>query len=110
MPPDDAQDPVAVILADPGTHYADLLYTNFRIYKKRLLWKFFCQAIEDLQKRGKKSVAFCDIGASMGFDFAYLIRKLTGEFSKTMPFESFNCSLIEGDPQRTKNFAPRHKK
>jgi 2-polyprenyl-3-methyl-5-hydroxy-6-metoxy-1,4-benzoquinol methylase len=92
-----AGDPLAIFLSDPESHYSDLLYLNFRIYKKRLLWNFAQTAFAKLNLDSSKTLYITDIGASMGFDVLYLLRKLSQNFSVPLPCKRVIVSLVEGD-------------
>ena len=93
----DAADPLAMFLSDPESHFSDILYLYFRIYKKRLLWNFAQTAFAKLNLDSSKSLCITDIGASMGFDVLYLLRKLTRNFSVPLPYRKVLVSLVEGD-------------
>src|SRR5271154_6802150 len=100
-------DPLMAILSDPESHLSDVLYLYFRIYKRRLLWRFMQTALQSINLLDSNSdmggmtalpvLLFTDIGASMGFDELYLINMLTDNFRKPLPFEAMVCSFVEGD-------------
>ena len=92
-------DPLAEFLSSPGSHLADILYIYFRIYKKRVLWRFFRAALDELDLGQESIFSMADVGASMGFDALYLMRMLTDSFAKPLPFKKASLALIEGDPQ-----------
>ncbi|MEI7729522.1 MAG: hypothetical protein WCO56_08110 [Verrucomicrobiota bacterium] len=58
-----ASDPLAVFLSDPGSHLADILYLNFRVYKKHLLWQFFETALAALKPGTEQALHVVDVGA-----------------------------------------------
>lgn len=95
--PVDPGDPVAAFMADPESHLSDLLYLNFRIYKKRLLWRFFQSAMALLEPLAGRELQVTDVGASMGFDLLYLIRCWTNNHRQPLPCKALHLSLIEGD-------------
>ena len=79
------EDPLAAFLSDPESHLSDILYLYFRIYKKKLLWRFLQRALTALNLGASQSLHVADIGASMGFDALYLLRRLTGNFREALP-------------------------
>jgi SAM-dependent methyltransferase len=93
----ESPDPLAVFLADPESHLSDILYLYFRIYKKKLLWKFMRTALGELNVAKSQTLVMADVGASMGFDVLYLLRKLTRNFRQPLPCEKILISLVEGD-------------
>ena len=92
-------DPLAIFLSSPASHLGDILYLYFRIYKKRVLWRFFQEALQRLNLSTLDEFSMTDVGASMGFDPIYLLRKVTQSFTLPMPFKKTTLELIEGDPQ-----------
>jgi SAM-dependent methyltransferase len=92
-------DPLAVFLSSPGSHLADILYIYFRIYKKKVLWRFFRDALDRIEPQRDDVVCIADVGASMGFDTLYLLRMLTDSFARPMPFQRTELSLVEGDSE-----------
>jgi SAM-dependent methyltransferase len=92
-------DPMAVFLSDPESHLSDILYLYFRIYKKKQLWSFFRTALAMLSRTEFQTLVIADVGASMGFDVLYLLRKLTGNFHDQLPCEKVRLSLVEGDEE-----------
>jgi SAM-dependent methyltransferase len=98
----EGSDPVAILLSDPESHYSDILYFNFRIYKKRVLWRFLQLALAELKPAPEDSIRFTDVGASFGHDVLYLVRKLTNNFRAPLPFSSLVCSMIEGSAELIK--------
>lgn len=97
--PEADTDPLAEFLSSPGSHLADILYIYFRIYKKKVLWRFFREALDRMEPGQDAAFCLADVGASMGFDALYLMRMLTDNFSRPMPFKKTTLALIEGDPQ-----------
>jgi SAM-dependent methyltransferase len=93
----DAMDPLAVFLSDPKSHLLDILYLYFRIYKKKLLWNFVRTALKRLKLDQSQTCFVVDIGASMGFDILYLLRRLTRDFRDPLPYRKVFVSLVEGD-------------
>jgi SAM-dependent methyltransferase len=93
----ESPDPLAIFLADPESHLSDILYLYFRIYKKKLLWKFMQLALRKLNIEKSQTLFVTDVGASMGFDILYLLRKLTRNFCQPLPIEKILISLVEGD-------------
>jgi len=93
----EAGDPLAMFLSDPESHFSDILYLYFRIYKKKLLWNFAQTAFAKLNLDSSKTLYITDIGASMGFDVLYLLRKLSRNFSAPLPYRRILVSLVEGD-------------
>jgi SAM-dependent methyltransferase len=92
-------DPLAVFLSDPESHLSDILYLYFRIYKKKLLWSFTQKVLSKLQIDFSETLFIADVGASMGFDALYLLRRLTRNFRKPLPCDRVRLSLIEGDQE-----------
>ena len=90
-------DPLAVFLSDPESHLSDILYLYFRIYKKKLLWSFMQTALARLALDRSDALSIADVGASMGFDALYLLRRLTGNFREPLPCDRVSLSLVEGD-------------
>ena len=90
-------DPLAVFLSDPESHLSDILYLYFRIYKKKLLWSFMQTALARLALDRSDTLSIADVGASMGFDALYLLRRLTGNFREPLPCDRVSLSLVEGD-------------
>jgi 2-polyprenyl-3-methyl-5-hydroxy-6-metoxy-1,4-benzoquinol methylase len=90
-------DPLAVFLSDPESHLSDILYLYFRIYKKKLLWNFAQAALAGLNLDRSETLSIADIGASMGFDALYLLRRLTRNFREPLPCDRVCLSLVEGD-------------
>jgi len=90
-------DPLALFLSDPESHLSDVLYLYFRIYKKKLLWRFMRTALAELNLNESQNLFVADIGASMGFDVLYLLRKLTQNFGRPLRWNKVFLSLIEGD-------------
>jgi SAM-dependent methyltransferase len=88
-----------VFLSDPESHLSDILYLYFRIYKKKLLWRFFQTALTELSRTEYQTLFIADVGASMGFDVLYLLRKLTGNLRGQWPCEKVRLSLVEGDQE-----------
>src|SRR5471030_2161094 len=74
--------PLAVFLADPTSHLGDILYLNFRLYKRELIYKLFMRALDDTQSPATGTLNVADVGASMGFDMKYVLNRLTGGFSQ----------------------------
>ena len=100
-------DPLAIFLADPDSHFADILHINFRLYKKGLLYDFFVSSLRELAPSPSSTLYLVDVGASMGFDIAYLLRRLTNCFKKPVPWLHTKVLLVEGDPDpiaKGKNF------
>jgi SAM-dependent methyltransferase len=95
----EAGDPLAIFLSDPESHLSDLLYLNFRIYKKKLLWNFMQAALARLRFDRLQTLFIADVGASMGFDALYLLRRLTRNFSEPLPCDRVHFSLVEGDQE-----------
>jgi SAM-dependent methyltransferase len=92
----DAVDPLAIFLSDPESHLSDILYLYFRIYKKKLLWSFAQTAFAKLNLESR-TLWITDVGASMGFDILYLLRRLTRDFRDPLPYRKVSASLVEGD-------------
>src|SRR3981081_3476623 len=92
-------DPVSYFLADPQSHLSDILYLNFRAYKRRLVWSFFSRALSQLTLPQTASLSIADIGASSAFDLLYLFRMLTSNFIKPIAFQQVHAHLVEGDPK-----------
>ena len=90
-------DPLAIFLSDPESHLSDILYLYFRIYKKKLLWAFVQTALAKLKLDGSETLCLTDVGASMGFDVLYLLRRLTRNFRNPLPYRRVFVSLVEGD-------------
>jgi len=95
----EAGDPLAIFLSDPESHLSDILYLNFRIYKKKLLWSFMQAAIARLDLDCSQTLFIADVGASMGFDALYLLRRLTRNFREPLPCDRVRLSLVEGDQE-----------
>ena len=91
-------DPLAIFLSDPESHLSDILYLNFRIYKK-LLWSFMQAALARLRFDRSQTLFIADVGASMGFDALYLLRRLTRNFSEPLPCDRVRLSVVEGDQE-----------
>ena len=83
-------DPLALFLSDPESHLSDILYLYFRIYKKRLFWRFMYTALAGLDFHRSQILFIADVGASMGFDALYLLRRLTQNFREPLPCGSIN--------------------
>lgn len=77
-------DPLAAFLSDPESHLSDILYVNFRIYKKRLMWRFMQYTMPKLKVQSSETLSIADIGASQGFDVLYLLRKVTQNFREPL--------------------------
>jgi 2-polyprenyl-3-methyl-5-hydroxy-6-metoxy-1,4-benzoquinol methylase len=92
-------DPLATFLSDPESHLSDILYLYFRIYKKRLFWNFMQTALARLRLDLSQALFITDVGASMGFDTLYLLRRLTRNFSQPLPCKTAHLSLVEGDEE-----------
>jgi SAM-dependent methyltransferase len=92
-------DPLAVFLSDPESHLSDILYLYFRIYKKRLFWHFMQTALAGLHFDRSQTLFITDLGASMGFDALYLLRRLTQNFRGPLPCDRIHLSLLEGDQE-----------
>jgi SAM-dependent methyltransferase len=90
-------DPLALFLSDPESHLSDILYLYFRIYKKRLFWRFMQTALAGLHFDRSDTLFIADVGASMGFDALYLLRRLTQNFREPLPCDRIHLSLLEGD-------------
>lgn len=90
-------DPLAAFLSDPESHLSDILYLYFRIYKKKLLWNFTQRALAGLHLDHSDDMFIADIGASMGSDALYLLRRLTRNFREPLPVGRVGLSLVEGD-------------
>src|ERR1700678_2315004 len=90
------RDPLSSFLADPQSHLADILYLYFRWYKRELIGRFFDQATARLAPRGDAPLVLADIGASMGFDFQYVLNCRTDGFSRSPPWARTVVYLIEG--------------
>jgi SAM-dependent methyltransferase len=90
-------DPLAIFLLDPESHLCDILYLYFRIYKKRLLWEFVQTALAKLKLDESETLCMTNVGASMGFDVLYLLRRLTRNFRNPLPYRKVFVSLVEGD-------------
>jgi len=90
-------DPLAIFLSDPESHLSDILYLYFRIYKKKLLWAFARTAFAKLELDKSQTLWITDVGASMGFDILYLLRRLTRDFRDPLPYQRVFVSLVEGD-------------
>jgi SAM-dependent methyltransferase len=90
-------DPLAIFLSDPESHLSDILYLYFRIYKKKLLWAFAQTAFAELKLDKSQTLWITDVGASMGFDILYLLRRLTRDFRDPLPYRKVFVSLVEGD-------------
>lgn len=95
----EASDPLAVFLSDPESHLSDILYLYFRIYKKKLLWAFMQAALAKLHLDRSHTLFMADVGASMGFDALYLLRRLTRNFTEPLPCDRIRLSLVEGDQE-----------
>jgi len=94
---DPETDPLAAFLSDPESHLSDILYLYFRIYKKKLLWNFLQAALTQLSLDRLQTLFLADVGASTGFDVLYLLRRLTQNFQKPLPYDKVFLSLVEGD-------------
>ncbi|MBF0500275.1 MAG: class I SAM-dependent methyltransferase [Candidatus Riflebacteria bacterium] len=92
-----ALDPLAMFLSDPESHLSDILYIYFRIYKKRVLWGLMERILAGMHLTGKEHLHIADIGASMGFDALFLMRKWTENFRRPLPCANVELTLIEGD-------------
>jgi 2-polyprenyl-3-methyl-5-hydroxy-6-metoxy-1,4-benzoquinol methylase len=90
-------DPLALFLSDPESHLSDILYLYFRIYKKRLFWRFMQTALARLHFDRSHTLFIADVGASMGFYALYLLRRLTKNFREPLPCHRIHLSLLEGD-------------
>jgi SAM-dependent methyltransferase len=90
-------DPLAVFLADPDSHLSDLLYIYFRIYKKRVMFRFLERVLTNLNLKSEDHFRIADVGASMGFDALYLLRRWTRNFRDKIPCRTVELSLLEGD-------------
>jgi 2-polyprenyl-3-methyl-5-hydroxy-6-metoxy-1,4-benzoquinol methylase len=90
-------DPLAIFLSDPESHLSDILYLYFRIYKKRLFWRFMQTALAGLHLDRSQTLLIADVGASMGFDVLYLLRRLSKNFREPLPCDRIHLSLLEGD-------------
>jgi SAM-dependent methyltransferase len=90
-------DPLAVFVSDPESHLSDILYLYFRIYKKKLGWSFMQAALVGLHVDRSDTLSIADIGAWMGFDALYLLRRLTRNFREPLPCDRPRLSLFEGD-------------
>jgi hypothetical protein len=95
----DQSDPLAVFLSDPESHLSDILYLYFRIYKKRLFWRFMQAALAGLRFDRSQTLLIAAVGASMGFDALYLLRRLTHNFREPLPCHRIHLSLLEGDQE-----------
>ena len=93
------EDPLAAFLSDPESHLSDILYLYFRIYKKKLLWRFLQMVMATLRPSASQTLHLADIGASMGFDALYLLRRLTKNFRQPLPCNRIVLSLVEGDQE-----------
>jgi SAM-dependent methyltransferase len=96
---DERADPLAIFLSDPESHLSDILYLYFRIYKKRLIWAFLKRALAELNLNSWQSLFVADVGASMGFDVLFLLRRLTKNFREPVPYDKVFLSLVEGDQE-----------
>jgi SAM-dependent methyltransferase len=91
--------PLAVFLAEPDSHLADLLYINFRIYKREVIWGMFEKVAKAAVFPRDGVLNLADIGASMGFDMKYVLNRLTGGFVRRGPWSAIHVTLLEGDEQ-----------
>jgi SAM-dependent methyltransferase len=89
-------DPWAVFRSDPKNQFSSILFLYFRIYKKKLLWNFMRTALSDLDLDSEDTLSIADVGASMGYDVLFLLRRLTQNFEKPLPCKQIQLSLIEG--------------
>ena len=85
----------------PKVTFHNILYFYFRIYKKQLLWSFMQSALSSLHLKSSDTLYFTDVGAALGHDALYLVRKLTNNFRQPLPFAEWRCSLIEGAKRNT---------
>lgn len=89
-------DPVGMFLSDPESHLSDILYINFRHYKKRVIYEMMRKAIDALDS-AKKAIVFADIGASMAFDLMYFVRRME-MVGDTEKLARMDFNFLEGDP------------
>ena len=95
--PNGSLDPLGVYFADPESHLSDPLYLFFRRYKKELLWRFMQMALDRLELSSGETLHVADVGASMGYDVLFLLRKLTRNFREPLPCHQLVFSLVEGE-------------
>ena len=93
------RNPVALFFADPNSHLADVLYLYFRDYKRKLIYRFFRQAIAEVEIEAGGTLTIADVGASMGFDIKYVFARMAGEKPAGLngKWKRTLLSLVEGD-------------
>src|ERR1044072_6396492 len=93
----ESRNPLAMFLADPNSHLADILYLYFRTYKRQLIYRLFERAVQRTRgvTGGRLSVA--DIGASMGFDMKYVLSRETDAFREPPRWGRTHVTFVEGD-------------
>jgi SAM-dependent methyltransferase len=93
----DSRNPLAMFLADPDSHLADILYLYFRTYKRQLIYRLFERAITHRSGDSSGTLCIADVGASMGFDMKYVLNRQTGAFHTMPPWGRTHVTLVEGD-------------
>ena len=88
-------DPVGLLLSDPETHFSDINYVYFRQYKKRLIYELTMAGLQDVVS-GSEPVTIVDIGASMGFDLLYIVRRLKKDGHSSL-IPRLRIHFLEGD-------------
>lgn len=56
-------------------------------------------ALARLRVDRSQTLFIADVGASMGFDALYLLRRLTRNFREPLPCDRVRLSLVEGDQE-----------
>jgi SAM-dependent methyltransferase len=91
------ENPVSLFFADPRSHLADVLYLNFRDYKRKLIYRFFTQALGRVDLGRECCLRAADVGASMGFDLKYVMTRLNEDERARRPWRTAVVTLVEGD-------------
>jgi SAM-dependent methyltransferase len=92
-----SDNPVSLFFADPRSHLADVLYLNFRDYKRKLIYRFFTQALARIDLGSERCLRAADVGASMGFDLKYVMTRLNEDERARPKWRTAVVTLVEGD-------------
>lgn len=91
------RDALSEFFASANGHCNDMLYLNFRIYKKIQIWKLLQQAAASPRLSGKAEVTLVDVGASAAVDVMYVLDRMTDGFTRPMPWPKLHVILLEGN-------------
>jgi SAM-dependent methyltransferase len=96
-PDTEKRDALSEFFASANGHCNDMLYLNFRIYKKVQIWKLLQQAAASPGLAGKDQVTLVDVGASAAVDVMYALDRLTAGFTRPIPWPKLHVILLEGN-------------